>query len=92
MVFKEFGGVGLFPFGEEVAIGGADDVDGVGDARHGVLTDAEDGVLDGSDALVDAFVLRAVECVVPFGEDVGGAEDGHQFVAEEVGFEAILDG
>ena len=26
IVFKEFGGVGVFPFNEEIAIGGADDV------------------------------------------------------------------
>ena len=92
MIFKELCGVGVFPFCEEVALGGADDVDGVGDARHGVLADAEDGELDGGDALVDAAVVGGVECVVPSGEDVGGAEDGHQLVAEEVGCEAILDG
>ena len=92
MVFKEFGGVGLFPFGEEVALGGADDVDGVGDARHGVLADAEDGELDGGDALVDAAVVGGVGGDVPLREDVEGAEGGHQLVAEEIGCEAILDG
>lgn len=43
MIFKEFGGVGVFPFREEVALGGADDIDGVDDAGHGVFADAEDG-------------------------------------------------
>ncbi len=60
MIFKEFGGVGVFPFREDVALGGADDVHGVGDARHGVFTDSEDGELDGGDALIDALVLRTV--------------------------------
>lgn len=91
MIFKEFGGVVVLPFSEEVALGGADDVHGVGDARHGVSTDAEDGELDGEDAVVYAFVLGTVEGVVPSGEDVGGAEGGHQFMAEEVGFEKLLD-
>lgn len=91
MIFKEFGGVGVLPFSEEVALGGADDVHGVDDARHGVLTDSEDGELDGGDALVDALVLGAVKGVVPSGKDVGGLEGGHQFMAEEVSFEALLD-
>lgn len=59
MAFEERCSVGSLPFSEEVALCGADDVHGVGDARHGVFT---------------------------------GAEDGHQLVAEEVGFEALLDG
>ena len=92
MIFKELCGVGVFPFCEEVALGGADDVDGVGDARHGVLADAEDGELDGGDALVDAAVVGGVKRHVPPVQDVGGAEDGHQLVAEEIGCEAILDG
>ena len=90
MLFKEHCGVRVFPFREEVAFGGTDDVHGVYDARHGVLTDAKDGELDGGDALVDALVLRAIEGVVPPREDVGGAESGHQFVAEEIGFKALL--
>lgn len=40
--------------------------------------------------MVDALVLGGVEGVVPSGEDVGGAEGGHQLVAEEVGFEALF--
>ena len=47
MVLKEFGGVGLLPFCEDVALGRADDVDGVDDAWNGIFTDAEDGELDG---------------------------------------------
>lgn len=90
MIFKEFGGVGVLPFSEEVALGGADDVHGVGDARHGVFTDSEDGELDGGDALVDSLVLGAVEGVVPSGKDVCGAEGGHQFMAEEIRFETLL--
>lgn len=43
------------------------------------------------DALIDALVLRTVKGVVPSGKDVGGAEGGHQFMDEEVGFEKLLD-
>lgn len=90
MIFKEFCGVGVFPFREEVALSGADDVHGVDDAGHGVLADAENGELDGGDALVDAAVVGGVGGGVPLREDVCGAEDGHQLVAEEVGCEALL--
>lgn len=41
--------------------------------------------------MVDALVLGGVEGIVPSGKDVGGAEGGHQFMAEEVGFEKLLD-
>lgn len=41
--------------------------------------------------MVDSLVLGAVKGVVPSGKDVGGAEGGHQFMAEEVGFEKLLD-
>lgn len=90
MIFKEFCGVGVFPFCEGVALGVADDVDSVDDAWHGIFADAKDGELDGGDALVDALVLGCVERVVPLREDVGGADGGHQLVAEEVGFEAVF--
>ena len=52
MVFKEFGGVRLFPFSEDVALGRADEVYRVDDARYGIFACAEDGELDGEDALV----------------------------------------
>lgn len=80
----------MLPFREEVALGGADDVHGVDDAGHGVLADAEDGELDGGDALVDAAVVGGVGGGVPLREDVEGAEGGHQLLAEEVGCEALL--
>ena len=66
MVLKEFGGVRLFPFCEDVALGRADDVDGVDDAWYGELTDAEDGELDGGDALIHTLVLDGVESHFPF--------------------------
>ena len=66
MVFKEFGGVRLFPFSEDVALGRADDVDGVDDAWDWIFTDAEDGELDGRDALIHTLVLSGVEGHFPF--------------------------
>ena len=93
MVFKELGGVGLFPFSEKVVIGcGADGVYRVDDAWNGKLACVEDRELDGGDALVDAAVVGGVGGDVPLREDVEGAEGGHQLVAEEIGCEAILDG
>ena len=39
--------VGVFPFGEEVALGGANNVNRVDDAGPGLLADVEDGKNDG---------------------------------------------
>ena len=89
---KEFGGVGLLPFGEDVALGGADDVDGVDDARDGIFTDAEDRKLNGGDALIYTLVLGGVEGHVPFVQDVGGAEGVHKRFGEILRFKALLDG
>ena len=72
MVFKEFGGVRLFPFSEYVRGGCADEVYRVDDARDGIFASAEDGELDGGDALVEATVTVGVGEGVPCGEDVGG--------------------
>ena len=56
MVFKEFGGVRLFPFSEYVAFGRTYAVHDVDDAWYRVFTDAEDKELNGRDALVEAYV------------------------------------
>ena len=92
MVLEEFGGVRLLPFCEDVALGRADDVDGVDDARNGIFTDAEDGELDGGDALIHTLVLGGVEGHVPFVQDVGGAESVHERFGEILRFKALLDG
>ncbi len=72
MIFKEFCGFRCFPFVEDAAFGRADDVYRVHDAWHRVFPDAEDGELDGEDALVEATVTVGVGDGIPCGEDVGG--------------------
>ena len=72
MVFEEFGGFRCFPFVEDAAFGCANDVYRVHDAWHRVFPDAEDGELDGEDALVEATVTVGVGEGIPCGEDVGG--------------------
>ena len=72
MVFKEFGGVGVFPFSEYVALGKTYAVQDVDDAWYRIFTDAEDGEFDGEDALVEATVTVGVGERIPCGEDVGG--------------------
>ena len=44
----------------------------VDDARDGIYVSAEDGELDGEDALVEATVTVGVGEGIPCGEDVGG--------------------
>ena len=79
MVFKELGGVGLFPFSEKVVIGcGADGVYRVDDAWNGKLACVEDRELDGGDALVDAEVQVSIRHYTPTVSDVGGAEGVHE--------------
>ena len=78
MALEEFSGVRLFPFGEDVALGRADEVYRVYDAWDGIFASAEDGELDGEDALEKAAVLVGVSEGVPCGEDVGGAEGVHE--------------
>ena len=56
MVFKEFGDVGSLPFTEDVGGECVDEVYRVDDARYGIFASAEDGELDGEDALVEAYV------------------------------------
>ena len=56
MIFKEFGGVWLFPFIKNVAFGRTYAVHDVDDAWYRVFTDAEDRELNGRDALVEAYV------------------------------------
>ena len=77
MALEERCGVGLFPFCEDVALGRADDINDFDDARDGIFTSAEDGELDGEDALKKAAVLVWVSEGVPCREDVGGAEGVH---------------
>ena len=72
MVFKVFGGVRLLPFSEYVALGRTYAVHDVDDAWYRIFTDAEDGELDGEDALVEATVTVGVGERIPCGEDVGG--------------------
>ena len=92
VVLEEFCGVGLLPFCEDVALGRADDVDGVNDARDGIFTDAEDRKLNGGDALIHTLVLCGVEGHVPFVQDIGGAEGVHERFGEILRFKALLDG
>lgn len=72
MVFKEFGCFRVFPLGEHVCRSVADEVYRVDDAWYRVFPDAEDGELDGEDALVEATVTIGVGERIPCGEDVGG--------------------
>ena len=72
MVFKEFGGVRLLPLSEYVALGYTYAVQDVDDAWYRIFPDAEDGELDGEDALVEATVTVGVGEGIPCGEDVGG--------------------
>ena len=72
VALEELGGVGLFPFGEDVALGRADAINDFDDARYGIFASAEDGELDGEDALVEATVTVGVGEGIPCGEDVGG--------------------
>ena len=44
----------------------------VDDARDGIFVSAEDGELDGEDAVVEATVTVGVGEGIPCGEDVGG--------------------
>ena len=48
----------------------------VDDARDGIFVSAEDGELDGEDALVEATVTVGVGEGIPCGEDVGGRKRG----------------
>ena len=52
MALEERCGVGRPPFLEDVGRGCADEVYRVDDARYGIFACAEDGELDGEDALV----------------------------------------
>ena len=72
MVFKEFGGVRLLPLSEYVALGKTYTVHYVDDAWYRIFPDAEDGELDGEDALVEVTVTVGVGERIPCGEDVGG--------------------
>ena len=82
----------MLPFCEDVTLGRADDVDGVDDAWYGIFADAEDGELDGGDALIHTLVLGGVEGHVPFVQDVGGAESVHERFGEILRFKALLNG
>lgn len=72
VALEELGGVRLFPFTEDVRGGCADEVYRVDDARDWIFASAEDGELDGEDALVEATVTVGVGEGSPCGEDVGG--------------------
>lgn len=78
MALEERCGVGRLPFLEDVGGLGADEVYRVYDARYGIFVSAEDGKLDGEDALVEAAVLVGKSERIPCGEDVGGAEGVHE--------------
>ena len=82
----------MFPFGEDVAFGSADEVYRVNDARYGIFASAEDGELDGEDAVEKAAVLVGVSEGVPCGQDIGGAEGVHEGLGEILRFKALLDG
>ena len=84
MVFKEFGGVRLFPFSEYVAFCQTYAVHYVDDAWYRVFTDTEDGELDGRDTLIHPLVLGGVESHIPFVESVGRAKHVHEFLTEEL--------
>ena len=72
MVFKEFGCFRVFPLGEHVCRSVADEVYRADNARDWIFASAEDGELDGEDALVEATVTVGVGDGIPCGEDVGG--------------------
>ena len=77
VALEEFCGVGLFPFCKDIAFGRADEVYRVYDAWNGIFACAEDGKLDGEDAVEQAAVLVGVSEGIPCREDVGGAEGVH---------------
>ena len=72
VALEERCGVGSLPFLEDVGGGSADEVYRVDDARYGIFACAEDGELDGEDALIEATVTVGVGEGIPCGEDVGG--------------------
>ena len=92
MALEEFSGVRLFPFCKDVALGRADEVYRVYDAGYGIFASAEDGELDGEDAVEKAAVLVGVSEGIPCREDVGGAESVHEGLGEIFCFKALLDG
>ena len=57
-----------------------------------IFPDAEDGELDGSDALIHPLILGGVESHVPFVESVGRAKHVHEFRTEELRFESVFVG
>ena len=63
---------------EDVAGLCADEVYRVYDAWDGIFASAEDGELDGEDAVEKAAVLVGVSEGIPCREDVGGAEGVHE--------------
>ena len=92
MVLEELGGVGSLPFTEYVGVGCVDEVYRVYDARYGIFASAEDGELDGENAVENAVVPVGKCDGVPCGEDVGGAEGVHEWSGEIFRFKALLDG
>ena len=49
-----------------------------------VFTDAEDGELDGRDALIHPLVLSGVESHIPLVENVGRAKHVHELRTDEL--------
>ena len=92
MALEERCGVGRSPFLEDVGRGSADEVYRVNDARYGIFACAEDGELDGKDAVVETAILVGENEGIPCGEDVGGAEGVHEGSGEIFRFKALLDG
>ena len=72
MILEESGGIRIFPLGEHVCRSVADEVYRADNARDWIFASAEDGELDGEDALVEATVTVGVGDGIPCGEDVGG--------------------
>jgi len=63
----------------------------VDDAWYRIFTDAEDGELDGRDALIHPLVLSGIGSHIPFVESVGRAKHVHEFRTEKLRFEAVLN-